>query len=164
MKIEIRHLEARDWEAVAEIYRLGLRTGNATFETEVPDYDTWNKKFHLDQRWVALSREEIVGWAALLPVSIRKVYEGVAEVSIYIHPKFNGQGIGTSLMTHLIEQSEKAGIWTLFASIFPENEPSHRLHLTAGFRLIGYRERIAKLHDIWRDTYIYERRSKLVGL
>lgn len=164
MKIGIRHLETWDWEAVAEIYRLGLQTGNATFETEVPDFDSWNKKFHLDLRWVALSGKEIVGWAALLPVSSRKAYEGVAEVSIYVHPKYNGKGIGTILMKHLIEQSEKTGIWTLFASIFPENEPSQRLHLTAGFRLIGSRERIAKLHDKWRDTYIYERRSKFVGL
>ncbi len=164
MRIKIRRLEGSDWEAVANIYRLGLETGNASFETEVPDYNTWDKKFRTDQRWVAITGDEIVGWAGLMPVSVRKVYEGVTEVSIYVHPMYYGRRIGTYLMSHVIEQSELAGIWTLFASIFPENEASHKLHVSSGFRLIGYRERIAKLHGTWRDTHIYERRSKIVGL
>lgn len=164
MKIEIRNFEERYWPKVAEIYKLGLLTHNASFETEVPDAETWNKKFHPHLKWVAAINDDIVGWAGLLPVSVRKVYEGVAEVSIYIHPEQSGKGIGSRLMQHLIEQSEKAGIWSLYAAVFPENIASAKLHASSGFRLIGYREKIAQLDGKWRDTFIYERRSKIIGI
>jgi L-amino acid N-acyltransferase YncA len=164
MKITIRAFAAEDWKPVAEIYRQGLEGRNATFETEVPAYDAWIKKFHPHLLWVAVVADEIVGWAGLQPVSVRKVYEGVVEVTIYIHRNHGGKGIGTALMQHLIEESEKAGIWTLYASIFPENTASIRLHVSAGFREIGYREKIGKLDGKWRNTVLFERRSKKTGV
>lgn len=163
MEIQITPFAPHHWDEVAEIYRLGLLTRNATFETEVPTFEVWDQKFHTHLRWVAIRAEKIAGWAGLMPVSARKVYAGVAEVSIYIHPAFAGQGIGKMLIQHLITKSEKAGIWTLFASLFPENTASVRLHESSGFRKIGYREKIAQLDGVWRDTLIYERRSTKAG-
>lgn len=164
MGVVIRSFEARDWNAVREIYEQGLLTRNATFETQVPDYDTWTKKFHPHLLWVATDNEQVIGWAGLQPVSPRKVYEGVVEVTIYIHNAFAGKGVGTLLMKHLIEQSERAGVWTLYASIFPENTASIRLHINNGFREIGYREKIGQLDGKWRNTVLFERRSKKVGI
>ncbi len=164
MKIEIRNFEEKDWPVVADIYRLGLLTRNATFETEAPDFNNWIKKFYPQLLWVAKRQNNVVGWAGLMPVSARYVYRGVMEVSIYIHPESNGMGIGKLMMNHLINESEKAGIWTLYASIFPENIASCKLHSSAGFRLIGYRERIAQLEGKWRNTLIYERRSQTIGI
>jgi L-amino acid N-acyltransferase YncA len=164
MSITIRLFEAHDWKAVSAIYELGLLTKNASFETRVPDYDSWIKKFHSHLLWVAVDNAQAVGWAGLQPVSARKVYEGVAEVSIYIHQESAGRGIGSMIMKHLIEESEKAGIWTLHASIFPENETSIRLHLRHGFREVGYREKVGQLEGKWRNTVFFERRSKKVGL
>jgi L-amino acid N-acyltransferase YncA len=164
IKIRIEQFEPQHWQEVSEIYRLGLLSRNATFETEVPDFASWNKKFHDHLRWVVVLENKIVGWAGLLPVSVRKVYEGVTEVSIYVHPDFVGKGIGKQLMNHLIVESEKAGIWTLYASIFPENKASIHLHVSNGFREIGYRERIAQLDGKWRDTVLFERRSKVKGI
>lgn len=155
---------SKHWPEVAEIYRLGLLTRNATFETEVPAFESWKQKFHPHLLWVLMQDGAVAGWAGLMPVSARKVYEGVAEISIYIHPDFAGRGLGKKLMQHLIEESEKAGIWTIFASLFPENAASVRLHETFGFRTIGYREKIARLDGLWRDTVICERRSKKAGL
>ena len=54
-----------------------------------------------------------MGWAGLQPVSVRKVYAGVMEVTVYVHPDHGGKGLGTLLMKHLIAESEKGGIWTL---------------------------------------------------
>ena len=105
-----------------------------------------------------------VGWVALSPVSAREVYKGVAEVSIYVGEKYLGQGIGTKLMQTVIESSEANGIWTLYTSLFPENEASVRLHKKFGFREVGIREKIARLDDVWRNTLILERRSKVVGV
>jgi phosphinothricin acetyltransferase len=113
--------------------------------------------------WVAVTNDQVVGWAGLQPVSVRKVYEGVVEVTIYIDQQHAGKGIGKMLMQHLVVEGEKAGIWTLYASIFPENAASIQLHLSAGFREIGYREKIAMLDGKWRNTVLFEKRSKNIG-
>jgi phosphinothricin acetyltransferase len=164
MNLSIRSFLETDWDSVSEIYKQGLQTRNATFETEAPTYDVWIKRFHSHFLWVAIENNQVVGWAGLQPVSVRKVYEGVVEVTIYIDSDHGGKGIGSSLMKHLVEQSEKAEIWTLYASIFPENTTSIRLHISAGFREIGYREKIAQLDGKWRNTVLFERRSEKVGI
>lgn len=151
-------------EALA-IYAQGVQGRNATFETEVPDFITWKKKFHPHLFWVAMDDNgKVMGWAALQPVSNRKVYEGVVEVTIYIDQLFAGMGIGSALMSHLIDKSEEAGIWTLYSSIFPENIASIRLHRKHGFREIGYREKIGQIDGVWRNTVLFERRSKKAGV
>jgi L-amino acid N-acyltransferase YncA len=163
MNLKIRAFHKDDWKSVSTIYEHGLQTRNATFETEIPEYENWIKKFNPELLWVATLSDIIVGWAGLQPISVRKVYEGVVEVTIYIHKDFAGKGIGSALMTHLINESEKAGIWSLYSSIFPENTASIHLHISSGFREIGYREKIGKLDGKWRNTVLFERRSKKVG-
>ncbi|MCB8945638.1 MAG: N-acetyltransferase [Ardenticatenaceae bacterium] len=153
-----------DWPQVQTIYKEGLDTGNATFETQTPEWEAWDKKHLTHSRLVARQGDVVMGWAALTPVSARAVYAGVAEVSIYIGAVHRGQGIGHALMAALITEAEAHGIWTLQASIFPENVASVQLHLRHGFRQLGRRERIAQLHGVWRDTVILERRSQVVGL
>lgn len=163
-KPSIRFFELSDWERVKEIYQLGIDTGNATFETRVPGFEAWMMKFHPHLLWVAIIDGKVVGWAGLQPVSAREAYGGVVEVTIYVHPEFGGNGVGSLLMKHLVRESEAAGKWTLYASIFPENAASIRLHEAAGFRKIGYREKIARLNGKWRNTVLYERRSKITGI
>ena len=160
----IRPLTDRDAVAVIEIYRRGLDTGEASFETAPPDWETWKRKYHPFCRIGREADGRLLGWAALAPVSTRECYRGVAELSIYVDPEFFGRGIGSQLMQHIIESSEDAGIWTLYSSIFPENDATRRLHLRHGFREVGIRERIAQQHGRWRDTLILERRSTKVGI
>jgi L-amino acid N-acyltransferase YncA len=164
MGISIEAFNRSHWEAVSKIYGFGISTGHATFETTVPDLDAWLKKFHANLLWIAIAEGMVVGWAGLQPVSVREVYRGVVEVTIYVHPDHAGKGVGTRLMQHLVDESEAAGIWTMYASIFPENTASIKLHEAAGFREIGYRERIAQMNGKWRNTVLYERRSKIVGI
>ncbi len=152
------------WEAVREIYAQGIATGNATFEQTVPDRKEWDARHLTACRLVACVGSEIVGWAALSPVSTRRVYEGVTEVSIYIAEQAQGRGIGRQLLEALIAESEKNGIWTLQAGILAENAVSIRLHERAGFRVVGTRERIGCRDGHWRDTVLMERRSSVVGV
>ena len=157
-------MTAQDWQQVRHIYQEGLATGNATFETQAPEWEVWDARHLPTCRLVARQGDAILGWAALSPVSSRAVYAGVAEVSIYVSAAARGQGVGHTLLKALIAKSERNGIWTLQASIFPENVASIQLHLRHGFRQLGRRERIAQLHGIWCDTVILERRSAIVGV
>ena len=158
-------MEAADWTAVAQIYAEGLATGNATLETAVPTWETWNESHLQNCRFVARNHPgEIVGWAALTAVSGRCVYAGVAEVSVYVAAAARGQGVGRLLLQALITASEANELWTLQAGIFPENEASVRLHETCGFRIVGRREKIGQLNGRWRDVLLLERRSQTVGV
>ena len=152
-----------DWPEVARIYAEGIDTGYATFETNVPDWEAWSQNHMSTGRLVAESDSSLLGWAALSPVSSRCVYGGVAEVSIYIGKNSRGRGVGLKLMEALIPESENSGIWTLQSGIFPENAASIKLHEKAGFRRIGYRERIGNLKGVWKDNILFERRSQHVG-
>ncbi|MDR5590366.1 N-acetyltransferase family protein [Christiangramia sp. SM2212] len=160
----IRRITSADAKDILKIYALGLETRNATFETKVPSWETWDQKFHKHSRIVFADNGEIQGWAGITPFSNREVYKGVAEVSIYVHPDYIGKGIGSQLMKKLIKSSEENGIWTLFSSVFPENEATIKLHTRNNFKLLGRREKIAKLDGNWRDTLIFERRSKITGI
>lgn len=156
-------LESRHWDEVRRIYELGIQTGNATFETRAPDWAAWDRG-HLECcRFVAIEDRRVRGWAALSPVSDRRVYRGVAEVSVYIHPDARGRGSGSALLAALVECSEDGGIWTLQAGIFPENEASLAIHERAGFRVVGVRERLGRRDGCWRDVVLMERRSERVG-
>lgn len=159
----IREMDLSDWPSVARIYSEGIESGHATFETDVPGWEAWDSGHLEDCRLVAEVEGEVVAWAALSPVSPRRVYRGVAEVSLYVGSAARGRQVGSELLAALVECSENAGIWTLQAVVFPENEASIALHARHGFRLVGTRERIGSHHERWRDTVLLERRSLNVG-
>jgi L-amino acid N-acyltransferase YncA len=160
---QIRRLVEADWPVVQAIYLEGIATGNATFETEAPAWAAWDAAHFPAPRLVAVSDETIVGWAALTRVSTRMVYAGVAEVSVYVANDARGSGVGRALLEKLVSESEANDIWTLQASIFPENTGSFRLHKSCGFREVGRRERIGKMNGVWRNTVLLERRSDVAG-
>lgn len=162
--MEIRNMHKEDWETVSQIYKEGIDTQFATFETQVPSYLDWDSAHLKIGRVVMVEGEKVLGWGALSPVSSRCVYGGVAEVSVYIGKDSRGLGIGKLLIRQLIVESEAAEIWTLQSGIFPENLGSVALHKKMGFRYIGIRERIGKLHGIWKDNVLFERRSKVIGV
>ena len=157
--ITFRPLEKEDWDSVSEIYQEGITTENATFELRTPSWENWNSNHLKHSRIVATINQNIVGWAALSPVSSRAVYRGVAEVSVYISLAHTGQHIGSTLLEKLVHDSEENGIWTLKAGIFPENIASLVIHKKCGFREVGVHEKIGQLKGIWRDTVLLERRS-----
>ena len=160
----IEPLTADDWPVVRTIYAEGIATGQATFETDVPDWPAWDAARLACCRLAARRGAVLVGWATLGPVSSRPVYRGVAEVSVYVAAAARGQGIGRALLAALVEASEEAGLWTLQAGIFPENAASLALHRACGFRVVGRREHIARHHGRWRDTLLLERRSERAGM
>ncbi len=159
----IRDLRLEDWPEVRQVYEEGIATRQATFETSAPTWAAWDEAHLAAPRLVAERGGEVVGFAALTPVSPREVYRGVADLSVYVAAHARGGGIGKELLDALIDASERAGIWTLTAGVFPENEASLRLHKRAGFRVVGRHERLGRLDRVWRDVVLLERRSPVVG-
>jgi len=163
--LNIRAFERADFSQVQDIYLQGIETKNATFQREKKSWDQWCSSM-IESTVLVMEDEsaEVVAWAGLSAVSSRDVYKGVAEISIYVSPKAAGNGVGSILLESLIERSEEQGFWTLQAAIFPENQGSIRLHAKCGFSLIGRRKALGKLHGLWRDVDLMERRSKVVGM
>ncbi|AZM92265.1 GNAT family N-acetyltransferase [Streptomyces sp. W1SF4] len=151
-------------EQVLGIYQAGIDEGNATFETQAPEWAAFDKAKLPGHRFVALGDAGVVlGWVAASAVSDRCAYAGVVEHSVYVHPDARGQGVARALLDALITSTETAGIWTIQSGIFPENTASLALHERAGFRIIGIRERIGRHHGAWRDVVLLERRSTVVS-
>ena len=160
--MKVIQIKEHHYPTISAIYAEGIETGKATFETEVPSWEDWDESHLKICRIAAIEEDQILGWAALSPVSSRCVYGGVAELSVYVATHARGQGVGKLLLNKLILESEANGIWTLQAGIFRNNEASIALHEKCGFRMIGYRERIGKLGDQWMDNVLMERRSKVI--
>jgi L-amino acid N-acyltransferase YncA len=161
--ISVRAMQEKDWDVVRTIYQAGIDSGNATFQTFAPEWREWDEN-HIDIcRYVACIDNQVIGWVALSPYSSRHAYRGVAEISIYISPRHHQLGAGKQLLSTIINESEKAGYWTLLSGIFPENLASLRLHHSQGFRKVGHREKVGEMHGKWRDVIILERRSQKVN-
>lgn len=163
MQVVIEPMGPADWPAVRAIYEEGIATGGATLETSVPDWADWDREHLSACRLVAKADGEIVGWAALSPVSTRAVYRGVAEVSLYVAERARGKGVGKALLRALVDASEREGIWTVQAGMFRDNDASIALCRACGFRTVGVRERLGKVNRVWRDIVLMERRSSRVG-
>jgi len=159
----IRPMTPADADSVLDIYRLGIATGDATFETEVPDWDRFDRGHLPGHRFVAVDDTgRVVGWVALSAVSDRCVYAGVAENSVYVHLDARGLGVGTTLLRAVVDSSEADGIWTIQTGVFPENAASLALHANAGFRVVGRRVRLGRHQGVWRDVVFLERRSPVI--
>jgi L-amino acid N-acyltransferase YncA len=164
MTLSFLPMNSAHWDDVGSIYQEGIDTGLATFETEAPSWEEWDASHLQKCRLVAVEDNAVLGWAALSPVSDRCALEGVAEVSVYIAASARGRGVGKATLRELISESEKAGIWTLQAGLFAENEASLAIHESCGFREVGVRRRLGRLNGVWRDVLLLERRSEIVGV
>ncbi len=162
--LTIRQFEKSDFPSVKKIYQEGIDTGHATFQTKAKKWKEWDESILQECRLVAVENNSVIGWAGLSSVSNRCVYTGIAEVTVYVANESAGKGVGKRLLGELVSASEQAGYWTLQAGIFPENKGSIAIHEKNGFRILGVREKLGKMGDVWRDILLMERRSSVVGI
>jgi phosphinothricin acetyltransferase len=161
--VRIRAMRAADADEVLAIYQDGLDGGEASFETQAPDWVGFDATKLPGHRHVAVAGPgTVLGWIAVTPVSSRAVYAGVVEHSVYVRPEARGRGVGLALLHALIASTETAGIWTIQSGVFPENTASLALHHRAGFRTVGTRHRVGRHHGHWRDVVLIERRSPTI--
>jgi L-amino acid N-acyltransferase YncA/DNA-binding transcriptional ArsR family regulator len=159
--VTTRPVTEDDMSAVLSIYDEGLATRNATFETKLPTAKQLLTKWLPGMAWVAELDGALVGWTAVMPVSTRECYSGVGESTVYVAEAARGRGVGNALLFTQVTEADRAGMWTLQTSIFPENRASLALHHSAGYRTLAVRTRIAQLDGVWRDTVLLERRSEV---
>ncbi|PQA94851.1 phosphinothricin acetyltransferase [Chryseobacterium piscicola] len=163
MYYELREMRPGDEKRVLEIFQQGIDSKIVTFETTVPTEEAWDMEFFNNCRWILENeKSEVIGWCALKPTSKRDCFSGVAEISIYFDNQYHGMGLGSMLLKKLIADSEEHGFWTLQANIFPENEISIKFHQKFGFRIVGTRKKLGKLHGEWKDVVMLERRSEAI--
>lgn len=162
--------EPSDATAIAETDAEGLTTGPATFRDTPQDWNSFSACFMTGRglALIALEDDTSAAWAGISPTSIRMVYQGVGEASIYVSTTRQGRGLGRRLLGDLVLASESAGHWTLVTQTFPENEASLVLHTALGFRVVGTRRKLGKISSgpfasRWRDVVMLERRSEVVG-
>jgi L-amino acid N-acyltransferase YncA len=161
--VQVKPMTAEHSAAVLAIYQAGIDEGDATFETRAPTWDRFQAGKVPGHSYVAVDRAgTVLGWVAASAVSDRCAYAGVVEHSVYVRPDARGRRIGGRLLDALIASTEAAGVWTIQSGIFPENSASLALHLNAGFRIVGTRERIGQHHGRWRDVVLIERRSPAI--
>lgn len=153
-----------DWPAVRRIFEEGIATDIATLEIEAPGWPEWDASHRDDCRFVARRGGVVVGWIALSAPPPRRVYAGVAWLSVYVTATERNTGVGRALFEALIPASEVEGLWTLQAGVIADNKASLALHERAGFRRIGVQERLGRdRRGRWRDVVLLERRSPVVG-
>ena len=162
MLYRVREMQESDWDQVKDIYQQGMDTNQATFQTECPSYEEFDRSHMEHCRLVAVDEDIVIGWTALSPISSRCVYRGVTELSSYVHVSYKGKQVGTQLLKHLITKSGEYGIWTLQSGIMKDNTASIRLHEKCGFRMVVYREKIGQdQYGTWLNTVLMERRSSI---
>ncbi len=164
MPLLIREMQAEDWDAVQRIYSEGFKSNSMLLQSEVLDWYNWDHTYLSKCRYVAFYQQELVGWLALTPYSLRREYFGVAETHVFVYPNTHYVKVGTALVQHLIPTSETAGIWTLQANVFTENDPAIHLYTNLEFRVVGERQQFVKYNGQWRNIVMLERRSKCVGI
>ncbi|MFC7037376.1 GNAT family N-acetyltransferase [Nonomuraea rubra] len=164
-EVEIRPMRDGDADEVLAIYQAGLDTGQASFETVAPSWAGFTAARLPHLRYVACDTGtgQELGWVAASAVSSRRVYAGVVEHSIYVHPGCQAQGVGRALLEAFIAAGEDAGVWTIQSGVFGENAASLALHRALGFRTVGVRERVGCHRGVWRDVLMIERRSAVTG-
>lgn len=154
--LEIRFARESDLAAITEIYNYEVLNGTATFETQprsVEEIRDWllgptQPRLAL----VALSEEKVVGFGGLYPWSPRTGYALTAENTVYCHPDHRGLGIGSQLLSAVVNEGRKAKLHTLIARIASGNEASTRLHKSLGFKSIGTMKEVGKKFGQFRDV------------
>jgi len=161
--IEIRPASISDVAAITEIYAHHVKHGTASFEIEAPDSTEMLDRFANIQRrglpyLVAERNDQVIGYAYAAPYRARPAYKFTTEDSVYVHPAYLGQQVGTVLLESLIPACKNAGARQVIAVIGDSsNIASIRLHEKFTFRHVGVLKDVGFKFDRWLDSVLMQR-------
>jgi phosphinothricin acetyltransferase len=159
----LRDAVLADLPAIVAIYNASIPGQQATADTEpvtITSRQAWfaahgSETYPL---WVlAHTQEQILGWLGFQPFYGRPAYRSTAELSLYLAPAYQGQGLGKFLLKQAIEVSPSLGLTTLVGYIFAHNQPSLKLFQSHGFQRWGHLPQVAELGGQKRDLLILGR-------
>lgn len=138
----IRRAEMKDISALMEIYNDAILHTTATFDTVEKNYEERVAWFDEHTgKYVIFVYEEadaILGYASLSRYRERKAFDPTVEISIYIHEKYRGRGIGRKLMAETLEYAkQQEEIHVVISLITSENQASIHMHEAFGFSYCG---------------------------
>ncbi|OAS21376.1 arsinothricin resistance N-acetyltransferase ArsN1 family A [Paenibacillus oryzisoli] len=137
----IRRATEADIVSLLQIYNQGIEDRVATLESETKDEIYMQEWFVKHQgRFAVLVAEEqgvVVGWAAINPYSTRCAYDGVGDLSIYIHRDHRGRGAGRQLLGELEKIGKENKFYKFVLFTFPFNNLGQNLYRKAGYREVG---------------------------
>ena len=159
--LSIRPAEAGDAEAIRAIYNLEVVSATSTFDLvtrTLAGQRTW-----LAARSGAFSAivavddtGTVVGFAALSPYKERAAYRTTVEDSVYVDRSRSGEGIGTALLSRLLEVARASGFHTVMARIEAGGEASRALHARCGFELVGIEREVGRKFNRWLDVAVMQ--------
>ena len=158
----IRPVQPDDADAIVEIYNHYIEKTIITFE-ETPisssEIRTRIQTLTVKYPWLVYidNNDNLLGYAYMGPYHARCAYRKTAEVSIYLEPLIQGQGIGSRLMTELLEQTAPLPIHTLIGGIALPNPASVRLHEKFGFVQVGHFKEVGFKFNQWIDVGYWEK-------
>lgn len=159
--LTIRQAVSSDLPALVEIYNYAILETTATFDLDkqsVADRQAWFDSHSKDSFPLLVAEEKgnVLGYSGLLPFRDKEAYRYTAELSIYVHPRAHGRGIGKRLMQAIIEQAQTIGYHVIIAGITAGNDASMRLHEQFGFERVGVFREVGYKFDAWQDVHFYQ--------
>jgi L-amino acid N-acyltransferase len=160
-RVAIRSARLDDAEAIRQIYNAEVTTSTVTFDLvprsleEQREWLTARSGAHA----VLVAENEadgVVGFASLSPWGKRPAYATSVEDSVYVHRDHRGRGIGRLLLAELLEIATAHGFHAVFARIVGDREASTKLHLAAGFEIVGTEREVGRKFGRWLDVVVME--------
>lgn len=124
--MSLRRAREEDARAIARILRLAFRVSLPFLpELHTPEEDLWFVRERMlvrDEVWVAEEGGEVVGF-----VGFR---DGWID-HLYVHPDWQGRGIGPKLLAKPLASRQARRLWT-----FQKNARARKFYEDRGFRLV----------------------------
>jgi L-amino acid N-acyltransferase YncA len=156
----VRIATAADLPAINDIYNHYVFHSTCTYQ-ETPEpiesRRAWFAKHDAAHPvTVAELNGQIVGWGSLSPYHARSAYRFTVENSVYIHHEFQRRGIGSVILSDLIDRSRAAGHHAIIAGIDADQAGSLAIHAKFGFQTVGRLQQVGFKFGRWLDVIYLE--------
>lgn len=146
---------------VLEIYNHYIQNSTATFHIQPLTLEEMRRiVFFTDPRlktYIALDREKLTGYCILGRYKEREAYDITAEVTIYLHPKYTGRGIGSQALKFIERLARQNQFHSLLSGICGENSASIKLFEKNGYTSCAHYQEVGKKFGRLLDLVYYQK-------